>query len=187
MRTIRTKVYRFSELSESAKQKAIDWYRDGNEYHNSNEILSTIKIGLKQFGAILKNYSIYWDNINGCDFNIAIETTDEIEELNGVRLWKYLHNNNLLTYWNKYHKKTENLLNGDLPFTGVCFDSDFLDNIKDFVIKPANTTFNELLTDSVYNTIKAGCNDWEYQQSDEAITDTIEANEYEFKADGTRF
>jgi len=187
-KTIRVKVYQFSELkTENAKQNAIEWFRDGNEYHCSDDVLDSIKKGLLHFGAELKNYSIDWDNINVCDFSIDMGTTDEIEELKGARLWKYLHNNNLLTYWNKYHKKTENLLAGDCPFTGICFDEDFLDNIRQFVKKPDSTTFKELLTDAVYNTINAGCKDWEYQQSDEAIIETIEANEYEFKADGTRF
>ena len=202
MRTIRTKVYQFSELGEPAKQKAIEWYRDGNEYIHSGEVLDTIKKGLAQFGATLKNYSIDWDNINcsyfaidlettdeieELEFAIDLETTDEIEELEGVRLWKYLHNNNMLAYWNKYHKKTQNLLAGDCPFTGICFDEDFLDNIRKFVKKPDSTTFKELLTDAVYNTINAGCKDWDYINSDEGIEESIIANEYEFKADGTRF
>jgi len=187
MRTIRTKVYQFSELGEPAKQKAIEWYRDGNEYIHSGEVLDTIKKGLAQFGATLKNYSIDWDNINCSYFAIDLETTDEIEELEGVRLWKYLHNNNMLAYWNKYHKKTQNLLAGDCPFTGICFDEDFLDNIRKFVKKPDSTTFKELLTDAVYNTINAGCKDWDYINSDEGIEESIIANEYEFKADGTRF
>ena len=88
---------------------------------------------------------------------------------------------------NKYHKKTQNLLAGDCPFTGICFDEDFLDNIRKFVKKPDSTTFKELLTDAVYNTINAGCKDWDYINSDEGIEESIIANEYEFKADGTRF
>jgi len=188
MRTIRTKVYQFSELkSQQAKDAAIEWFRSDNEYHHSDEVIKTIKEGLLHFGAELKNYSIDWDNINGCDFSIDLGVSEEVEELTSVRLWKYLHNNNLFTYYNKYNKKTENLLEGSCPFTGVCFDEDFLDNIRQFVKKPDTTTFKELLTDAVYNAINAGCKDWEYQQSDEAIIETIEANEYEFKADGTRF
>ena len=187
MKTIRTKVYQFNELSKDAKEKAIEWFRGINEYNGSSEVLDSIRNGLRHFESFLKDYSIDWDNINGCDFKIKMDYDDEICELSGVRLWKYLHNNSLLTYWNKYNKKRDDLLSGNCPFTGVTFDEDFLDNIREFVKKPNNQTFEELLNDAVYNTINAGCKDWEYQQSDEAIAETIEVNEYHFTKDGKIF
>jgi len=87
----------------------------------------------------------------------------------------------------KYNKKTIPLLSGNCPLTGVCFDESFLDAVRNFIARPSDISFTELMEDCVYNTIKAGCNDYEYQQSEEAIIETIEANEYDFKDDGTIF
>ena len=89
-----------------------------------------------------------------------------------------------MTYYNKYSKKIDLVLNGNCPFTGVCFDEDFLDNIREFIKKPNNQTFEDLINDSVYNCINSGCKDYEYQCSREAIEETISLNEYEFTEDG---
>jgi len=183
MKTVEISVYQFNELSESAKEKAIENHRIYDEYSWSQEVLESVKEGLEHFGASLSNYSIDWNNINCSCWKVNFP---EQSELSGVRLWKYLQNQGLLTYWNKYQKKTDKLLSGNCPFTGVCFDEDFLDNIRQFVKKPnKHTTFKELLEDAVYNCFNAGCKDFEYQQSDEAITETL--SEYEFTEDGSRY
>jgi len=183
MKTVEVSVYQFSELSESAKEKAISDFRVFDEYSWSQEVLQSVEDGLEHFGASLSDYSIDWNNINCSSWKISFP---EQGELSGVRLWKYLQNNHL-TYWNKYQKKTDELLSGNCPFTGVCFDEDFLDNIRKFIKRPDSSTFEDLLEESVWNCFNAGCKDYEYQQSDEAITEMIEANDYEFTEDGERF
>lgn len=187
MKTIRTKVYSFNELSETAQQTAIENYRYSDfkgGYYWGNEVINSVEKGLEHFGAELKRYSIDWDNINCSDWKIEFP---EHSELQGVRLWKYLHNNNLLTYFNKYQKKQDNLLDGNCPFTGVCFDEDFLDNIREFVKKPNNTTFEELLKDAVYNCFNSGCKDWEYLCSDAAIKEELENSDIQFLSNGNVF
>lgn len=187
MRTICKTLYNFSELSTEAQQNAIENYRNevvySEGYRGGDEIISTIEKGLDHFGFTLNNYSIDWDYLGGSRFSIG--GNDDAENLQGVRLWKYLHNKNLLQYFCSYHKKTRGLLDGNCPFTGVCFDEDFLDPLRQFVKRPnTSTTFAELMEECVNAAILAWVNDWEYSQTDECIKDEIEANEREFTEDG---
>lgn len=190
MRTIRIKLYKFSELSESAKQNAIEWYRNGQEFHWSSEWIESLECALKHYDIELKDYSIDWDNINCSDTRIEFTQDDNysdgIENIQGVRLWKYLQKN-YSTYFCKYDKKYKQTLDGYCPFTGYCGDENFLDPMRNFIKKPTNITFRELIEDCTHELLKSGCNNWEYQQSEEAIIETIEANEYEFTITGERF
>jgi len=188
MKTVRIKIYKFNELSEEAKQNAIDYFRSSNDYfYMGSEILDSINRGLDHFGGELSDYSIDWQNINNSTYLIKYSVSEDIQQLSGVRLWKYLNNSGLLHIRDKYNKKIIPLLSGNCPLTGVCFDESFLDAVRNFIARPSDISFTELMEDCVYNTIKAGCNDCEYQQSEEAIIETIEANEYDFKDDGTIF
>jgi len=173
MRTIETKVYQFSELSEEAKETALSNWSGTCEYFWRSEVIETIKKALDQYGFNFKNYFIDWNYIHGCYYTIDSVHSDEILNLSGVRLWKYLKNN---------YSSID--LSGNCPFTGVCFDEDFLDNIREFLKKPNSQNFEELIADSVYNTINSGCKDFEYQQTEEYFADHAEANGYEFTEDG---
>jgi hypothetical protein len=175
MRTIKTKVYQFSELSDEAKEKALSNWLESCEYFWGSEVVETVKKACEIYGFRLKNYSIDWNNINGCSYTIDSEHSDEILNLSGVRLWKYLVNNYSFVD-----------LSGNCPFTGVCFDEDFLDNIREFLKKPNSQNFEDLITDSVYNTINSGCKDFESQQTEEYFADHAHANNYEFIENGER-
>ena len=189
-RTIRTKVYKFEELSEQAKEKAIEWYRNSdNDFCWSDEILETVKTALKHFDCKLSDWSIDWDNINRSSWSIKFEFNyeDEVKELNGARLFKYIQNN-YLKYYDKYKKEYRtDLLSGNCPFTGVCYDESFLDPIRKFMKKPDSTTFEELIEDATRSAFSDGCDEWEAQQTDEYITEQITANEYEFLVTGKKF
>ncbi len=92
MRTIRIKLYKFNELSESAKQKAIQDYRnDGNDMDIYAEIIDSVKAMADIFN--LKNGREYTDI--RCS-----HIDDNIMELKGIRLYKYIINN----YYNDLFK-----------------------------------------------------------------------------------
>lgn len=181
------KVYQYSELSEKAKQVAIENYLDSErEFHWGNEWVETIKNGLKHFGFGLGNrYIIHYDSAT--QSHAPIEWQDDvfkIAELAGVRLWKYLHNNDLLTYFCKYWKKKRDLLDGDCPFTGYCGDEVFLDPVREFVKQPTNITFLELMKDCVWKTLLALQDDYEHQNSEEFANEELEIMDWEYFEDG---
>ena len=171
MRTIETTVYTFSELSDEAKEKALENNACTAELFWSNEYLDSIKKACEYFDIELKYYSIDWSNSNLCSFKIS---EHENSELSGVRLFKYLINR---------YKANEILDNCE--FTGFCADCDFMDEIKKFLKKPCkHTNLQELLESCVESVISAGCKDYEYQLSEEGFAGHCEANGYEFTEEG---
>ena len=214
MRTVRTKVYQFNELSEEAKQKAIEQYRNNDHYHQHyfDEIIDSVKAVCELFN--LKT-GREWSDIR------ISHIDDNIIELKGIRLYKYIVNN----YWNSLYKRkylgsignnkvikhrmsktnfydmnkgaivnSSNFIYSNIRFdnscvlTGVCYDNDILQPVYDFLKRPdLSLTFEDLIQDIESAILKTFNNTEKWLNSDEFITDEIEANEYEFKADGTIF
>ncbi|MEO7047752.1 MAG: hypothetical protein ABI091_20810 [Ferruginibacter sp.] len=212
MRTIRTKVYKFNELSENAKDNAIErWRNSDNEMFWSNENRDSMKAFADMLPITVKDWS-YGGRGEGVYF--TFDERDEIEELTGQRLATYLWNNYKNEIYSKkylgdlnvkhcvYHNriKTKDYKNGNFgnayysaisiekyncPFTGYCMDNEILAPMYEFMDKPNNrTNFKELIEECFDAWIKACNNDIDYQNSDEYIIEQIEANEYEFTQDG---
>ncbi len=172
MRTIRTKIYKFEELTKDAQQIAIENYR--NNYLNNDFIYDDAYNTVKAFNAAFgtKEGSRSWLDIN------TNHIEDYILELSGFRLQKYLINNfgNTL-FKNKYLKhgatvknrkpfhpmQQQSILNSGpnkgkfmisyysnlkkdnlCVLTGVCYDEDILQPIYNFLQKRdfSNCTIN---------------------------------------------
>lgn len=204
MQTVTIKIYKFAELSEEAKEKAIERMRETEFYHSSG-YFDTVKKGLDAFNCSLSNYSIDFDNINSSDWTIKFGYDDEVLGLSGLRLRKWLINNICQPYmkvtherkpYGKYFKDTNGkwryprrskifVTETTCPFTGVCMDENFLDPIRKFLKQPDNsTTLEELIKECVWETFNAACNEWEYMQSEEYTIENIENNNYDFTEDG---
>ena len=204
MRTIETKAYTFSELSEQAKRTALNSVREIDDFYDE-DIINSIK-------AITELFDIKTGN-EWADFR-AGHIDDDILGLSGVRLLKYLVNN----YWHslfkgkhyslwsktevsykhyKYNfkegypvlksRRSKVMFNNDCTLTGVCYDNDILKPVYDFMQSPCNhTTFKDLIQemgDAAYQCF-IDAEDW--VNSEEYLTETIKANEYEFTEDGQR-
>ncbi len=208
MKTITVNLYQFSELSEDAKEKVIENFRDGNtDFWFLDEVRNS-------FDKFCDLFSIKWSQIDYQEpyrNEYSIQLDDCIKELSGQRLATYIWNNykNDL-FKRKYlksfdgHKKHINIVNhtakgtrkeycnyysslkkdNSCVLTGVCYDYDLLQPIYDFLDKPTDTDFETLLNDCIYSLCHSVSSEIDYQNSDEAITETIEANEYYFDEDG---
>ena len=183
MKTIELKLYEFSELSEDAKQNALDRHNEDFYFYHSDEYLDTIKTACNHFGYEFSNYRIDWHNANVSYWKIT--GMEDIQDMRGVRLFKYLHNNEYLSYFCKYDKKIKDLLSGFCPFTGVCHDEDFLDTFRDFIKKPDNRTLKELVNEAIQDVLQCAEKDIEYQLSEEGYAEYCEANERYFDEYGT--
>jgi len=168
-RTIRTKVYQFNELNETAKQKAIEWYRDINDFDfvwdDTKEDAKNIGLKIIQLSDHSKNKgefmlsanevaaNIFGSHGESCDtYKTAKEFMDE---------WQPVFNNYMDENHEDYESnESENKLQ-DL-------EDEFLQSLlEDYRI--------------LYNSDIENCDSEEY------ITEQIQANEYEFTADGRRF
>ncbi len=160
MRTIRTKVYQFSELSEQAKETAIKNSYDLNVDYGWWESVyeDAENIGLKITGFDI-------DRGSYCKGDFITSAGEVVEDILST------HGESCETY--KTALKYKN-----------CFQntSDEVDNIEELE-NDEDEFLKELLED--YRIILQ--KEYEYQTSEEAIIGTIEANEYEFTQDGKMF
>lgn len=205
MKTIEIKIYSFDELTETAQQNAINHFR----YHLDNSfeydnIISSVKKLIDIFD--LKTGNEYTDLRYS-------HIEDNILELSGVRLYKYILNNyGSFLFQPKYLKCIDNAVNykqfickqhkdhkGEIytqlyskykktdscVLTGVCYDDDILKPVYKFLKNPCKlTTFEDLIQD-IENAISKTFQDVEdWLNSDEYIIDTIEANDYDFNENG---
>jgi len=197
MRTIRIKAYKFNELSEEAKQYAINKYRNqtvqNNDYAWQGENIETVKSFCKIFPV----------ELNRRAEGFIFTGEDRIADLTGHRLATYLWNNyrpeiyRPKQYWictgrkntvgaNAKHRNSNIFIIEDgCPLTGYCLDNAILKPVFDFMRRPdLYTDFKDLMFDCFHAWEEAVKYDQQWQISDEYISETIEANDYEFTADG---
>lgn len=169
MRTIRTKVYQFSELSESAQQKAIKWFLnsfdDSFAWHDIKEDAGQIGLKLISLDSHRENKGEFMLSANEVAQNIFNNHGEVCETYKTAAKfmdeWQPVFSNYMDEGHEDYEsKESEDKLQG--------LEDDFLHSLLE--------DYRMMLDKQI-----------EYEYSDEFAKDTIEANEYEFKADGTRF
>ena len=204
MRTITNtfNVYTFDELSNNAKENAIDSFRYNNNLVWQDEAINTIKAI-----ATAMNCDVNYWSYDGICYSVEFTSKEfqDIEILEGKRAYAYIVNNYLMpnksykTYWKdrcihtdgrKNWKRKSNLFYSwdDCPFTGYIMDCCFIEAWKKWEKNFNNNSTVEDFIELVANSL---AEDWtkdnEYQQTDEYIIEMIEANDYEFLENGTRY
>ena len=157
MRTETINIYTFDELSDAAKEKAREWYKNGMEYFWWNESLESIKAFCDGYGVTVKDYSIG-------PFECSWITTDaENANFRGVKL--------------------RDVPRDDIP-TGYCLDCTLWQTFHDEFKRTGDAlrAFNEAIDAAVAQIVA----DMEYQYTDESVDENILINEYEFLENGER-
>ena len=151
-------VYKFEELSDSAKDNARSWFREGNDYPWWDDSLKSIKAFCNKFGVKIKDCQV------GMWGHSFIDTDAENYHFRGRKLSEFKR---------------------DRIDTDYCLDctlwETFLDTWKE-TGDPLNA-FTEAIHVAVRDIVK----DMEYQDSDEVVDEMLEVNGYEFDVDGKRF
>ena len=168
MRTIETKVFTFDELSEDAKQKAIERLRDINVSHNWWEITyddaKTIGLKITGFNLDRNRHATGELILSACEvaqniFNEHGETCETFKTAtNFMEVWQPIFDE----YMNEESEKFESA------------------ELEDELTELEGEFCQSLLED--YSIMLQ--NECEFLQEDEAIIETIEANDYEFTEDG---
>lgn len=199
MRTITKNLYSFSELSDDAKQNAIQNYRNGMIFAWQDEIINTICAIAK---AIYCDYDYY--SYDGITYTVSFTPNDWDDnlDLKGVRAWAYIENNFITPFekpktywlnhclytdgrknWSRKSKINKNIWN--CVFTGYCADDCYYwaweDWKKHFTKNSTVRDFIDAVADALS---KEWSNDNEYQYSDEGIIENLINTEYEFYEDG---
>ena len=197
MRTIERKIFRYSELSAQAQQVAIESMRerissmimesDSYDYRNTLDKIEQI------FGV-----NIYDWSVNEYNFYFRFEFThiDEETENEPRLLFRYLNKYILPCIDNKirYYSKTarvsrrSRILSSKRYFyclTG-CWCDEAVDNALNNINQSVKKHFNarDFVESILEGFFEQWRNDYEYSNSDECITEDIEANNYEFYENG---
>jgi len=193
-------VYQFNELSDEAKEKARDWWRQGYEFQ-WDEVTASMEAHAKALGVKLGHWEL---DVEAYRMNIPFEMTqsDGVLALTGLRLRTWLINN-VWTHLERgkyfstsgstdpdghYHykfrhsKTTHEVL---CPFTGVCYDETLLDSIRKFIAKPNETdTLRDLVRKAFEDLAHNIQSEYEGAMENDEVDESIRANEYEFMEDG---
>ena len=200
MTTVEVNVYQFDELNNKAKEKAREWYRDGGfDYPWWDFIYDDFKERAKEAGFDVTN--IYWSGFysqgDGAMFEYDyISDKLRLDFINTLGLSQmrkdWLINNTMtsgkgLHRGHYYHKNScsHNIYwevdNGDLHWATnfhIWVES-FAADFEEYVIDIYKDLCCELYRDLE--------NTWDEINSDEAVDETIMANEDVFDEDGNRF
>lgn len=187
--TITRNIYQFSELSEQAKEEAIQKFHQDRDLDWIEEIRDSFKSVCELLEVRISSTGNYYSN--GFDANINLMT--------GLRLRTWLINN-ILPEIEKpkylgqakgkpvYSKMSKEI---SCPFTGCCYDMDFLGPIIDYIKYDQYYRDNDgrICLDSLCNELfrtfdKLVDLERENQQSEECFAGLCEANGYEFDEQG---
>jgi len=171
MRTIETPIYNYSDLLLPENKNVLDnivknW--DDDYFYIWDESHNSVKSFHNYFGFSSEGHRSWLDFNLNCD--------DEVEELKGESLKKYLEENfNVSTIFSC------------CPFTGVCYDETLLTPFRDFLLKQndfENTNLKDLFNNAFYSLTECIYDEIDYRNSEESILETIESNGYEFYENG---
>ena len=203
-------VYTFNELDESAKEKARDWYRSGCDVFDHDCATDWLGEVCDALSIEIDCKKVYWSGFahqgSGSSYSGDVSAAMLLAAFESSALESVAHID--LPAPPKLHRLVRKLLNdGDAIVRATCGESrgyggEFhlhtdhdidcygLDETRHARIYAQLTALGEW-AESVLDAI----NDWfyraleteyDYQNSDAAIDETIECNEYEFDIDGNR-
>lgn len=160
-------LYRITELSEEAKEKAhTEWLYNRYFYGWTHENRQTLNTFCERFGIVCRNW-----RYDACNYSYDYRSRQEdcIDRLNGWRLAAYLMNN----HWNdlytpKYFwkgtkgRKSRIFVDACCPLTGYYIDNCILDPIYQFLKSPTeNITFDCLMNECLDSFFRACRDDME--------------------------
>lgn len=188
MRIEEISIYTIEELSENAKEYAHNKYCNEDQYVWGSENRETMNEFEKTFPVKVRDWS--YDTCSG-HVNFSMTCDDEIEELSGIRLSTYLWNNygstlfRAKTYWKNMKRGSSKCqVTRDCNLTGYGIDEDILDPIYDFMKKPDDRNFRDLMRDCFDSWVKACSRNMEDYYSMESFIETSKANEWEYLESG---
>lgn len=204
MRIVETKVYKFKELSEQAKEKAIESYRDINVQHEWYDgTFEIFKETMNDLGFDVDKmyFSGFWSQGDGAMFegslndNIKYRLDDVLEK----------HMRSSKKNWNRVEKLIKDgfiNLNGSFSHAGryyheksyddslsceyQCDYSLNLSNIED-ILDDMLECIREMYEDHCRQLYSDLEKEHEYYTSDNEVAETIICNDYEFTKEGEQF
>jgi hypothetical protein len=189
MKSIKLELFSFNELSEKAKEKIINSWRDNDEYFWGSENADSLNAFCDIFQIKINNYDYGYQNYINVSFNLESEVLDFCH----FKAATWLSNNYLnklrrpKTYYGKGYGKKRNskiFYDYDCTLTGYYIDNSLIMPLLDFINKPDNRSVENVLNDCLNSWLSACKEDYEHWLSSESIIEDIEANDYMFLING---
>lgn len=193
MKKYTIQAYSFNELSEEAKQKAIEATRGNESYLDWdwwNCIYDNFKRNMEQSGYEVDNiyFSGFWSQGDGACFTGSVSIDEWLKAHKLGNKYRKLYN-----LAQDYGSQVIIEQVGNYSHSGTMsfrdYITDYTQELSGEVVSQADEVYmlikNEAVekADELYRLLE---NEYEYQMSDEAIADFLIANEYEFMSDGMR-
>jgi len=169
MRTVRTKIYKFSELSKAAQQKAIDAHEDINTFYDWWDLMydDALTVGIE-----IKGFDCSYREEIEIDFTYdAEDTAKRILEEHGDTCDTYKTAAAFLQAVHVNQVAMALIGNEDDDFWMAKADDN--EDLRDEFKKDIGKDYLKLLRE-----------EFEYRQTSEAIIETLEANDHEFTKEG---
>lgn len=194
-RTIETKVYHFDQLSDEAKEKARDWWRqaEAEDPAWANERRESLEAFCKEFPIEVKGWE--YDAYSYRIHKVWTAGSDS-QAIKGKRLIGFLlaeYGPRILWEPKVYEKDGKKrrskvtVVDTSCKLTGYCMDECLLDPIRKYLKAPdMNLHYCELLAQCLDAWGQACVDDVADSMKDEQVDETIIANEYEFDEEGCR-
>lgn len=194
-RTITTDVYHFEQLSDEAKEKARDWWRqaEAEDPAWANERRESLEAFCKEFPIEVKGWE--YDAYSYRIHKVWTAGSDS-QAIKGKRLIGFLlaeYGPRILWEPKVYEKDGKKrrskvtVVATSCKLTGYCMDECLLDPIRKYLKAPdMNLHYCELLAQCLDAWGQACVDDVADSMKDEQVDETIIANEYEFDEEGCR-
>ena len=187
MKQVIIKLYKFNELSEEAKETAINQWRDDTELNNGFHWLDEIYESYKGFEKSLpygpENEEITGIRLRTWIINNYLPLIESYKTMYATKInGQYLKNcigNNSIKRTSKIQKEIS------CPFTGYCADHDAIQPLLDFIKNPnVYDTWESLIDNCKETRTNTMDKEIQWQLCEEYIIESIEANEYDFTENG---
>jgi len=179
MKTIKIELYNLEELEESAQQKAYEDHMRYFEYFGHDDNVASLNAFCDLFNIEVTKFEYGSQNFIDAEYSdtrilSGTENWYYQPEMEGVRFWKFLNNNDVLPD-----------LSGNCPFTGVWIDEELLDPLREFIKRPnLHQEWGELLRECLECWIQACRVDYECAISVEMFIESSQVNEWTYEANG---
>jgi hypothetical protein len=181
MRTIETPIFKFSELSDKAKEAAKEYHYEACGYSWSVEARKSLAALAEHFNGKLDNWSIDWQE-GGLSWARFMMLVDDLGESVAEQTAEI---ERLLELLGSYNPDTQKG-NGDCVLTGFSSDEDAIDGFR-LAFHGGERDLNKLMQAAFTHWLKACQAYCKSQYEDEAFAETCDANEYEFFEDGKMY
>lgn len=171
MRNITVPVYKFSELSEEARDRVMRDHQAHWGYGRSVEAMASITALAEHFGAKVTDWEVCWDgsSYSSMRFDVPDDWTDDALAAAVKELGEY--NPDTLKG------------NGDCVLTGYCLDEDAIDGLRR-AYHDGVRDVAELLQAAFESWLSACQADYDDEYSYETFGEYSDANDLEYFADG---